>query len=335
MKIFKLSREVKVGILTVVTISAFVWSFNFLKGRDVFSRQRIFYAVYDNVAGLMTANSITINGLNVGQVNKMYFHPEKPGRVVVEIFMSNNVPVPVNSMARIFSSDLLGTRGIQIIPGDSPIMAQSGDTLISAVQLSLQDEVNDMVEPIMRKTENLITSFDTVLNVLSDIFNKETRDNLTGTVLSLRNTMQNLESSTLAIDTLVDGQKIRLARIISNVESISSNLKDNNANLNRIISNVAILSDSLAQADVAGTMGKVNRAVSGLNSIVQKIEQGEGSLGQLVNNEKMYNELETASRELNLLLEDMRLNPDRYIHFSVFGRSPKKNQYQEPVKEGE
>jgi phospholipid/cholesterol/gamma-HCH transport system substrate-binding protein len=332
MKIFKLSREVKVGLLTVVTIAAFVWSYNFLKGRDVFSKQRVFYAVYDNVAGLMTANSITINGLNVGQVNKMYFHPEKPGRVVVEIYMSNNVPVPVNSMARIFSSDLLGTRGIQIIPGDSPIMAQSGDTLISAMQLSLQDEVNDMVEPIMRKTENLITSFDTVLNVLSEIFNKETRDNLSGTVESLRNTMQNLESATLTVDTLVDGQKIRLARIISNVESISANLKQNNENLNRIISNVATLSDSLAQADVAGIMGKVNRAVGGLNTIVQKIEQGEGSMGQLVNNDKMYNELETASRELNLLLEDMRLNPGRYIHFSVFGRSPKKNQYQAPVK---
>jgi phospholipid/cholesterol/gamma-HCH transport system substrate-binding protein len=332
MKIFKLSREVKVGLLTVVTIAAFVWSYNFLKGRDVFSKQRVFYAVYDNVAGLMTANSITINGLNVGQVNKMYFHPEKPGRVVVEIYMSNNVPVPGNSMARIFSSDLLGTRGIQIIPGDSPIMAQSGDTLISAMQLSLQDEVNDMVEPIMRKTENLITSFDTVLNVLSEIFNKETRDNLSGTVESLRNTMQNLESATLTVDTLVDGQKIRLARIISNVESISANLKQNNENLNRIISNVATLSDSLAQADVAGIMGKVNRAVGGLNTIVQKIEQGEGSMGQLVNNDKMYNELETASRELNLLLEDMRLNPGRYIHFSVFGRGPKKNQYQAPVK---
>lgn len=335
MKIFKLSREVKVGILTVVTISAFVWSYNFLKGRDVFSRQRVFYAVYDNVAGLMTANSITINGLNVGQVNKMYFHPQHPGRVVVEIYMSNNVSVPANSTARIFSSDLLGTRGIQIIPGDSPQMAQSGDTLISAIQLSLQDEVNDMVEPIMRKTENLITSFDTVLNVLTEIFNKETRDNLTGTVLSLRNTMQNLESATLAVDTLVDGQKVRLARIIANVESISTNLKQNNDNLSRIISNAAILSDSLAQADVAGIIGKVNKAVLGLNTIVQKIELGEGSLGQLVNNEKMYNELETASRELNLLLEDMRLNPDRYIHFSVFGRSPKKNQYQEPVKEVE
>ncbi len=328
MKKFRFSREVKVGFLTIATLAAFVWSYNFLKGKDVFRRQRVFYVEYDNVAGLMTANSVTINGLHVGQVNSLYFHPQKPGKVVVELYMSNDIPVPVNSSARLFSSDLLGTRGIQIIPGDSPVMAVSGDTLISQVQQSLQDEVNDMVEPIMRKTENLITSFDTVLNVLSDLFNRETRDNLTGTVESLRNTMRNLESATLTVDTLVESQKTRLAKIIANAESISSNLKQNNENLNRIISNTATLSDSLAHADIAGTLNKVNRAVSNLSNIVDQVNKGEGTLGQLVNNDKMYNELESASRELNLLLEDMRLHPDRYIHFSVFGRSPKKNQYQ-------
>lgn len=328
MKKFRFSREVKVGFLTIATLAAFVWSYNFLKGKDVFRRQRVFYVEYDNVAGLMTANSVTINGLHVGQVNSLYFHPNKPGKVVVELYMSNDIPVPVNSSARLFSSDLLGTRGIQIIPGDSPVMAVSGDTLISQVQQSLQDEVNDMVEPIMRKTENLITSFDTVLNVLSDLFNRETRDNLTGTVESLRNTMRNLESATLTVDTLVESQKTRLAKIIANAESISSNLKQNNENLNRIISNTATLSDSLAHADIAGTLNKVNRAVSNLSNIVDQVNKGEGTLGQLVNNDKMYNELESASRELNLLLEDMRLHPDRYIHFSVFGRSPKKNQYQ-------
>lgn len=328
MKKFHFSREVKVGFLTIATLAAFVWSYNFLKGKDVFRRQRIFYVEYDNVAGLMTANSVTINGLHVGQVNSLYFHPNKPGKVVVELYMSNNIPVPVNSSAKLFSSDLLGTRGIQIIPGDSPVMAVSGDTLISQVQQSLQDEVNDMVEPIMRKTENLITSFDTVLNVLSDLFNRETRDNLSGTVMSLRNTMRNLESATLTVDTLVESQKIRIAKIIANAESISGNLKQNNENLSRIISNTATLSDSLAHADIAGTLNKVNQAVNNLSNIVDQVNKGEGTLGQLVNNDKMYNELESASRELNLLLEDMRLHPERYIHFSVFGRSPKKNQYQ-------
>lgn len=325
----KLSREVKTGLLTLVTLAAFIWGYNFIIGRSVFKSQRIFYAQYENVAGLMTANSVTINGLQVGQVDKMYFHPHKPGQVVVEILMSNKVPVPVNSIARIYSSDLLGTRGIMILQGDSPTLAVDGDSLISETQLSLKDELNDMVEPIMKKTGDLMTSFDTILASLNDVFNKETRDNLISTVTSLKNTIQNLEHATQTVDTLVESQKNRLSIIIANVESISENLKNNNQNLNRIIGNVALLSDSLAQVDISGTMNKVNSAVAGLNSIVQKIEKGEGSLGQLVNNEKVYNELESASQGLNLLLEDMRLNPGRYVHFSVFGRNPNKEPYKE------
>ena len=331
MKHFKLSREVKTGLLTLLTLAAFIWGYNFIIGRSIFKSQRIFYTQYENVAGLMTANTVTIHGLQVGQVNKMYFHPQKPGQVIVEILMSSDVPVPANSIARIYSSDLLGTRGIMIIQGDSPILAVDKDTLISETQLSLKDELNDMVEPIMKKTGDLMTSFDTILASLNDVFNKETRDNLISTVTSLKNTIQNLEHATLTVDTLVDSQKNRLAIIVANVESISENLKNNNANLNRIINNVALLSDSLAQVDVAGTMKKVNNAIAGLNSIVQKVENGEGSLGQLVNNEKVYNELESASKGLNLLLEDMRLNPGRYVHFSVFG----KNANKKPYKEGE
>lgn len=329
MKLFKLSREVRTGLLTLVTLAAFIWGYNFLIGRNVFKSQRIFYAQYENVAGLMTANSVTINGLQVGQVNKMYFHSKKPGLVVVEILMSSDVPVPINSMARIYSSDLLGTRGIMILPGDSPKLAVDGDTLVSETQLSLKDELNDMVEPIMKKTGELMTSFDTILASLNDVFNKQTRDNLISTVTSLKNTIQNLEHSTQTVDTLVSSQKTRLSVIIANVESISENLKNNNGNLSRILGNVALLSDSLAQVDVSGTMKNVNNAIAGLNSIVQKVEHGEGSLGQLVNNEKVYNELESASKGLNLLLEDMRLNPGRYVHFSVFGKNPNKKQYQE------
>lgn len=332
MKHFKFSREIRVGLLTLVTLAAFIWSYNFLKGRDVFKRQRTFYAVYDNVAGMMTANAITINGLEVGQVSRMYFHPQQPGRVVVELFMSNDIPIPRNSAARIYSSDLLGTRRIQIIPGDSPEFAESGDTLIGQMQQSLQDEVNDMVEPIMRKTENLITSFDTVLNVLSEIFNKETRDNLTGTVESLRNTMANLESATLAVDTLVESQKIKLARIIDNIESISANLKQNGNNFSRILSNTASISDTIARSNISATLSRLTSAVESLEKMTARIERGEGTIGQLVNNDKMYNELEASSRELKLLLEDMRLHPERYVHVSVFGRNPKKNPYQPPAE---
>ncbi len=332
MKELKLSRELRIGILTVVTLAAFVWSFNFLKGKDLFNRQRTFYATYENVAGLMTANAVTINGLAVGQVSKMGFDPANPKKIVVELNIANSVRIPKNSVARIYSSDILGTRGIQLILGNSPEEAISGDTLISEMQKSLQDEVNSMVQPIMVKAENMMSSMDSVLTVISEVFNKQTRDNLINTVESLKNTMANIQHATQTADTLLSSQKKRLANIIVNVESISTNLKQNNENLSRVLTNAALISDTLAKSNIANTMVKLNSSVDGLARVVQKIESGEGSIGQLVNNDKMYKELESSSRELKLLVEDMRLNPERYIHFSVFGKSSKKNAYQPPAE---
>ncbi len=331
MKQLKLSRELRIGLLSVITLAAFVWSFNFLKGKDLFNQQRTFFVSYSNVAGLMTANAVTINGLSIGQVSGMSFDKGNPGKIVVELNISNDVRIPKNSVARIFSSDLLGTRGIQIILGDSPEEARSGDTLISEMQKSLQDEVNNMVQPILVKAENLMSSMDTVLTVVSDVFNKETRDNLISTIESLKNTMANLQSATFTADTLISSQKNRLARIIANVESISINLKQNNENLSKVMSNAAKISDTLARANIAETMTNLSNTVEGLSRVVQKIEKGEGSVGQLLNNETLYNELEASSKELKQLIEDMKLHPERYVHFSVFGRSTRRNTYQPPV----
>lgn len=326
----KISREIKAGLITLITITAFVWGFNFLKGKDIFGSQRVFYAVYDNVAGLMTANSITINGLQVGQVKAIYFNPKNSEEVIVELLISNDVAIPSNSVARLFSSDLLGTRGIQIIVGDSPLMAQSGDTLTPKIQQNLKDELNDMVEPIMQKTESLITTFDTVLFAVNDIFNRETRQNLISSIESLRNIIVNLEGITHSVDTMVEGQKNRLTTIVANAESITTNLKNNNANLTRIISNTASITDTLSQADVGKMMRKLNESVARLEEMTKKVEQGDGTLGQLINNDTMYNELENSSKQLKALLEDIKLNPGRYVHFSVFGKNPNKKPYSEP-----
>jgi phospholipid/cholesterol/gamma-HCH transport system substrate-binding protein len=332
MKTLKISREIRIGLLTVVTLAAFVWSYNFLKGIDIFNRQRTFYATYENVAGLMTANAVTISGLSVGQVSKMSFDPANPKIIVVELSISNSVRIPRNTVARIFSSDILGTRGIQLILGESAEDARSGDTLVSQVQKSLQDEVNNMVQPILVKAENMMSSMDTVLTVISEVFNKQTRDNLINTVESLKNTMANLQSATQSADTLMSSQKTRLANIIANVESISNTIRQNNENLTRIMANAASISDTIAKSNISKTMTSLNNSVDGLARVVQKIENGEGTLGQLVNNDKMYLELEASSRELKLLIEDMKLHPERYVQFSVFGKSSKKNAYQPPAE---
>lgn len=324
MKKILLSRELKIGIITIVTIVAFIWGYNYLKGKDFLHRQRTFYVVYNNVSGLMKANSVTISGLNIGQVNDIYFKNGNPNEVVVELVISNNIGIPANSIARIYSSDLLGARSVNIILGDSPIMAVSGDTLKSETQKSIQEEVNRMVQPIIRKAGSLMSSMDTVIIAVGEVFNFETRENLIRSIEGLRNTIGNLESSTGTIDTLFNSQKSKLSRIIANVESISTNLRQNNEDLSRIISNASLISDTIAKSNLSNTLKNLDQTVEHFSAVTKKIQDGKGSLGMLVNDDKLYNELETSSNQLNRLLEDIRLNPKRYVHFSVFGRSSKK-----------
>ncbi len=324
MKKLKLSREVKTGLITIVTVVAFVWGFNYLKGKDFFSSQRKFYVIYNNVSGLMKANSVTINGLNIGQVDDIYFQEDNPGRIIVELSVSNDIKIPVNSMARIYSADLLGSRGIDIKLGDATEYLQSGDTLHSDVTMSLQEEVNEMVQPVLRKAGDMMSSIDTVISALGDVFNYKTRENLIRSIESLRITIKNIEKTSGSVDTLMNSEKKRLARIFSNVESISYNLRENNDNLTSILSNAASISDSIAKSNLSRTIAELERSIQNLATATDKINNKEGTIGLLVNDDKLYNDLESSSKQLELLLKDIRLNPKRYVHFSVFGRSSKK-----------
>jgi phospholipid/cholesterol/gamma-HCH transport system substrate-binding protein len=330
MKFNRYSRELKIGLVTVLTIVAFIWGFNYLKGKDLFNSQRTFYVVYNNVSGLMKANAVTISGLNIGQVNGLEFLESDPTKVVVELTIANDINIPSNSTARIYSSDLLGTRGIEIVLGDSPDGAKSGDTLRSDVAMSLQEEVNDMVQPILVKAGSMMSSIDTVITAVGEIFNYGTREDLIKSVESLRNTIANIENATKSIDTLLVTQRSRLVGIFKNVESITTNLEDNNEELTRIISNAASISDTIARSNLAGMIANLETSIANLTKATDKISSGEGSIGLLLNDEKLYRDLESSSKQLNLLLEDIRLNPRRYLQFSVFGKS---KPYTPPVTE--
>lgn len=323
MKTPKLSRELKTGIVTVITIVAFIWGFNYLKGKDLFGKHRTFYVVYSDVAGLMDANSVTISGLSIGQVDDIYFMKNDPTKVVVELTISNDIRIPTNSFARISSIDLLGSKGIEIVLGDANTYAESGDTLQAAIAMSLQEEVNQMVQPILKKAGSMMTSIDTVITAVGDVFNYKTRQDLIKTVVSLRETVANIEGATHTVDTLLISEKRRLVRIFTNVESITNNLSKNNENLTRILSNAANISDTIARSNLSSTLANLEKSVNNLNLTTEKIKDGKGSLGLLLNDDKLYNDLESSSKQLDLLLKDIRLNPKRYVHFSVFGKSGK------------
>ncbi len=326
----KISRELKIGLLFVAALALFIYGFNFLKGRDIFKRERQFYSVYESVNGLVSSSPVFINGIKVGIVKETVFHPDGSNRILVSYVLTNRIAIPANSIARIYSSDLMGSKAIDIILGDSSVMASGGDTLPSQVQASLQEEVNRQVLPLKSKAEALMGSVDSALMVIRYVFNESTRDNLEKSFASIKQTITNLEHTTFNIDTLVSSQRSRMAGILVNLESISANIRNNNQHISNILANFSALSDSIARANISRTLGLVNHSLQQTSDILAKIKQGEGSLGLLLNNDRLYMELEKSSKDLNLLLEDIRLHPDRYIHFSVFGRNPKKNQYNPP-----
>lgn len=314
----KISKEFTIGILFILATIILVWGFNFLKNRDLFSKEKVLFAVYKHVDGLEPSGPIFINGVKVGQVKKVYFNPNMSGDIIVELMFTQHFPIPDNSIARIFSEDLMGSKAVNILLGTSPELAMDGDTLLTEVEVSLKDAVNQQIAPLKLKAEELLASIDTMVVAVQGVFNKDIREDLTASIRSIRNTFQNLESTTQNLDTLVYTQSGRLSGIIYNIEMITQNLRNNSQEINRILDNFANISDSLARADIAGIAANLDRTVTSLSTVLNKLDRGEGTLGMLLNDEKLYIELEKSASELNRLIEDIRVNPKRYVRVSVF-----------------
>ncbi len=314
----KIRKEYKVGIVFVIATAILVWGLMYLKGLELLRTSRTFYAQYDHVNGLVAANPISIKGLQVGQVKKVYFEPTGHQKIVVELYILGDYPIPKDSYARIFSSSLLGSREIEIIPGNSSVMAEDGDTLLSQTEATLGEEVNRQLLPLKNKAENLISSIDSVATIIQLVLNKNTREDLVEAIEHVKQTLENIAHTTHNLDTLMSSQRRNLADIIGNVESITLNLKKNNDKITNILTNFSDISDSLAKARIPATLAEVNKVVTELDRILLKIERGEGTVGQLLSNEQLYKEVEKAARDLNLLLEDIKANPKKYVKVSVF-----------------
>lgn len=313
----KFTREFKVGLIFLAAIALFIWGFNFLKGTNLFSKTRYFYAVYNKVDGLEKSNKVLVNGLRIGQVQDMDFI-EGSSKIIVEMYIKSDIEIPANSVAKIFATDLLGSKAVEIIMGDSPIYAEDGDTLIASLESSLKDQLTEEVEPLKRKAIVLINSIDSVMAVIQSIFNENTRQNLASTIENIRNTLRNAESVSANIDTILNNEKSRVGAILANLESISRNLDGNNEKINNILTNFESLSDSLASSDLSKTVREAGVAINNLKEISDKINRGEGTIGQLFTNDTLYYNLEKSTSSLDKLLEDIRLNPKRYVKLSLF-----------------
>ncbi len=310
----KLSREVKTGIIVIGGVLLFVLGFSYLKSSPLFDTSKIFYGVYNNVGGLQSGTQVTINGLTVGKISNIRFK-DSSGDLIVTFSVDNNFDFSENSIAELYDTGIIGGKGIQVKPvfDDAPL-AKSGDTLKTSTRPGLTDLVQEKLAPLQRKVEGAVTNADSLLVNVNEILDARTKKDLRETISGLKKVVASFQGSADALTEILNENK----------ETLNGTL----TNLNTITDNFVVLSDSLSNAGLSKTIRNLQGTLGNLDVMLKKIESGEGTLGKLVNNEQLYNNLNSASKELDLLLQDFRLNPKRYIHVSVFGK--KQSEYELP-----
>ncbi len=311
-------KEILVGLLFVVAAVLLYWGVNFLKGKNFFQKENYYYAIYNNVEGLTPSSKVTINGLTVGKVQEVAFSDIYSGKIIVKFNVQENIKIPDSTIAEIYSLDLMGSKGLQLKFSKSKKYLNVGDTLLSATEKDLKAQVSAQVLPLKLKAEELMGSMDSVLTVVKYIFNKTNRQNIDKSFAAIKETFRNLQNTSVTLDTLMTNERVRLHNIFVNMESITLNLKNNNEQITTILTNFSNVSDSLAKSNILTTINNANNAILAVNGILDKINRGEGTMGMLINNDSLYNNLNKSSKDLDKLLIDLRENPKRYLHYSLF-----------------
>ncbi len=310
----KISNEVKVGIITTVAIGCFIYGFNFLKGKNFFTHQRKFYAVYYDIDGLVNADPLMINGFKVGMIDDIKLAHDTTSRVIVTLLLDNDIKVPKNSVAKVISSDILGSKAIRLILGTGTNYVKDGDTLESAHEDNLKQAVNKTIAPLQEKAVSLISSIDSVMVVIQQVFNENTRKNLAKSFESIKIAISSLETTSFRLDTMVVNEKIKISSILTKVNVLATTLANNSDKLGNVINNFSNISDSLAKSKLTSAINNADLALFQASAIMTKINNGQGTMGMLVNNDSLYRKLDKSSEDLDKLLKDIRVNPNRYIN---------------------
>lgn len=332
-------REVKLALTAIAAVIILIWGINFLKARALFDRNNVFYGIYDRVDGLKISSSVIYRGYSVGQVSAINFVGERFDKVLVQFTVGKKLEIPSNSIAAIQSADLMGSKAINLIPGDAMTDAQSGDTLQTQLELGLVEQLNKQLEPLKKKAENVMISLDTVLMALQEIFSGEGNGNLQGSLNSIGRTLNNVEQASGTLNNMLGSEAGRISNILKNINSITSNLENSNSDITRSLDNITTISDSLRAVNLNRSIHYLNHVLAQTDSIVTKINQGKGSLGGVVNDEELYYNLTAVSENLNKLLIEFRQNPKRFVNLSVFdfggGRNLQGDEYGIVVAETE
>lgn len=310
----KLSRELKTGIIVIGGILLFIMGFSYLKSTPLFDNSKTLYAVYPNVGGLQSGTVVSINGYGVGKVNDVRFI-DTQGNLVVTFTVSSEFQFSKNSTVELYDTGIIGGKGLQIVPvfDDSPNV-QSGDTLNTDTRPGLTELAQQKLTPLFKKFESAVTDADSILINVNDVLDTKTRSDLRKAINGLSELMVSLNGSASTLDKLLKENQGKLGSSLDNFDVLTSNF--------------AKLSDSLNNAGLGSTLSSLQSTVASLDTIMSRLERGDGTLGKLMTDKELYSNLNSASREFDLLLQDFRLNPKRYVNVSVFGK--KQSEYAVP-----
>jgi phospholipid/cholesterol/gamma-HCH transport system substrate-binding protein len=308
----KITRELKTGIVAIAVIALFIWGYNYMKGLNLFDApSKTYFTEYSNVQGLNTASVVTLNGLEVGNVIAVKFNkdPDKYGWLTVEFSVETDLEFSKNSTAKIYSASLMGGKSLALVPSYEGETAKSGDFFQGEIEADVITSVSENLKPLFVKVEKAVVSADSLLVGLNEIMDSKTRANLKSSIAQLNATMLNFNAISKSVNEMVQTNKVKLGNTLTNTELMTNNL--------------AKLSDSLANSNLGTTVKNLETTVNNLNSILANVESGEGTLGKLLKDDEMYNNLTSATKELDELLREMKLNPKRFVHFSLFGKKDK------------
>jgi len=296
----KITREVKTAILVISGLLLIIYLFNYLKGENLLDSSRTFYAVYNNVEGLATSAPVTISGNVVGKVQEIVFTEDGSGKLQLKLMIDNDFQFSKNSKAQIYETGLIGGKAIAIIlANDGSETAVDGDFLQGTIKAGLTELVNQKLTPLQGKIENVMVSADSLLMNINDVFDNQTKTNLKSSISSLNETILSFKNTSNSINSLIEKNKEKLDSTITSFESTSANL--------------ASLTKEMAKANLGQTITELQATIDSFKNILSSIEKGEGSMGKLMKDEGLYNNIEGATKELEELLRDIKLHPKRYF----------------------
>ena len=319
----KISNETKIGVLTTVSIVLLILGFNFLKGNKLFEKSRNIYANFKNVDGLEASDAVMINGLSIGNISDISEADKDVKNIRVTINLKKDVHIPKNSIASI-NTGIISSATIVIIKGDAADYLVDGDTLSTVEKVGLLDQVQNNINPVLSKLSGTLQSLDSLVVVVGSMFDPKTKNNFSSI-------FANLAVSSASLQGILNTQSGTLAKSLNNVDSFTKNLAKNNDHITNTLDNLDKTTTSLSNAKIQEAVANLNSTMTDLKNVVGKINNSNGSLGLLINDKKLYQNLESSTRSLNILLDDVRVHPKRYVNISVFGRKDKSGALTAPL----